>query len=102
FMALLLWQQPRILIGFRHGFFPYLENFLFFACWFVLGWRWGLTRQQPSLGIGLVKIAAGMAVYPLVLSMINQQVADEMIPTTSMSRPGMFVACSWLLATGFF
>lgn len=28
---------PRIVLGFRHGFFPYATNLAYYACWFLLG-----------------------------------------------------------------
>ncbi len=33
-----LWWEPRILIGFRHSWWPLPANLLFYGPWFALGW----------------------------------------------------------------
>jgi peptidoglycan/LPS O-acetylase OafA/YrhL len=95
-----LWIQPRILIGFRHSFFPQAANFVFFACWFVMGWQ---RANNSARGLSpLTRLVLGASGFALLWPMIRGHVEAESIPVASGVLPVLYVGVGWLLATGLF
>lgn len=104
--TLALWWEPQLVIGFRHSWWPQLENLLFYAPWFALGWIIDTCREAPHERYAHraceIRLVASLALFTLLLPLIHQHVSE---PLQEMSRVGMatlFVVHAWLAVTGWF
>lgn len=99
-----LWIQPRILLGFRHAWFPQWENWLFFAIPFALGWFWEtpVTASRDHRLNGAIRILAATALFAALWPALDQQLAAETIPTRDLWLPMAFSGFGLLMATGLF
>lgn len=100
----MLWRQPRIVIGFRHGWTPYWENLIFYAVPFVLGWTWERhtpTTKSPakrwSLQLGLAAVT-----FAFLWPELQQHLSRETIPVHRARIPFLFAAFSILMSTTLF
>ncbi|MCA9087800.1 MAG: acyltransferase family protein [Planctomycetaceae bacterium] len=102
--GLALWWQPRVVIGFRHSWWPLAANMLYYAPCFGLGWMWSRSRRgsrQSQLSFG-IRLAVGALMFAGLYPLLQQHLAAESIPVANPLLPFMFAASAWMLSTGFF
>lgn len=102
--GVLLYQQPRILLGFRHGWYPHLMNLMFFSVPFALGWFWdrpGISQRQERWE-SVLRIVAALALAPFLWPRLESHFSAESIPTADLWLPLEFAAFGLLLSTGLF
>ncbi|SFH86385.1 acyltransferase family protein [Planctomicrobium piriforme] len=99
-----LWWQPRIVIGFRHGWLPYWENLMYYAVPFALGWCW--RQQSERMPITPWRAASHLVLAGLALvclqPLLDAHLNDETQPAASLATPVLFAAYGLLMSTGFF
>jgi hypothetical protein len=100
----LLWRQPKILIGFRHGWLPHWENLLFFTVPFWMGWVWEErpSPAQPFRWKWITQLAAATAVFAVLQPRLSQHLAQETIPVADPWLPVLFALFGLLMASGLF
>ncbi len=105
--GLILWRQPRVLIGFNNGILPPWENLLFFAVPFSLGWmRKQQELHQPVTVTRRSRTAWQLAVSAVLGLMLVPQLqwhlAHETQPAAAALPPFLFAAFGLTFASGLF
>jgi len=102
--TLVLWKQPRIVIGFQVAWFPYLENTLFYAVPFSLGWQCQTQRlfqHLPRQVWGLLTLTA-IILWGTLLPELTAHLRQETIPVQSVIVPALWSAHALTMAIGVF
>ncbi|WP_437224738.1 acyltransferase family protein [Planctomicrobium sp. SH661] len=100
----MLWLQPRIVIGFRHGWVPFWENLVFYSIPFALGWFWekhspaSSTSQRRWLIQGVLAGLAFLVLWPE----LHGHLVAESIPVSQARMPFLFATVSVLMSTALF
>lgn len=101
--ACVLYFQPRIVIGFRHSWYPLAANVLYYAPCFAAGW-W--LQRRVREGIDLARTAwlhLGLSViaFTVLLPWVRQHVAGEWTGTDRLLLTTLFSTFAWLSAWGW-
>lgn len=103
--AALCWE-PRVLIGFRHSWWPLPANLCFYGPWFALGWlaetRRGAGAGRPFATLCEWRLVASLGVFAVLLPRIHQHVAAPLIGLERVLLVSLFVLHAWLVVTGLF
>jgi len=102
--AFALWQQPQLVIGFRHTWHPLPANVLYYLPCFAAGW-W--MHRQHRLGVKIArhsgwKIAGSLCCFCLVLPLIRAHVQMELAGVARVQMVVLFTTAAWLAAIGLF
>jgi peptidoglycan/LPS O-acetylase OafA/YrhL len=98
-----LCYQPRIVIGFRHAWFPLWENAVYYAVPFTLGWCWHVRKDHTfPPWLWAAGIAAGTAVFIAMLPGLRQHLSDEHVPARDLLVPVLFAAFGILMSVSLF
>lgn len=99
-----LWWQPRIVIGFRQGWFPAWENLVYYAMPFLLGWIWERHAHRPERAPWEwhARLAAGTALFILLWPRLQLHLNAESMPVQDLWVPCLFAGFGICMATGVF
>ncbi len=101
--ALVLYWQPRIVIGFRHSWYPLLANLLYYAPCFAAGW-WLQRRVRAGDDVtrsAWTQLGLSLIVFAALLPMIRQHVAAEWTGADRLILTTLFSTFAWLSAWGW-
>jgi peptidoglycan/LPS O-acetylase OafA/YrhL len=121
-----LWWEPRVLLGFRHSWWPLPANLVFFGAWFSLGWltqlacrtaiptearfaesvwprRTSATLAPHAAVLGCeIKLLASWPVFVVLLPLVHAHVRGDLAAEDRPLLIGLTVVHGWLAATGWF
>lgn len=104
----ILWIDPEVVIGFQHGFLPFLWKFTYLGCFFAGGAVLYSSRSAlvPKIrdwhGLLLI-VAAGLSM--IVLTLIHRHLAAELVGSARIWMAVFISSFAWLMTfglTGFF
>ena len=107
-MGAVLWWQPRIVIGFRHGWLPFWENLVYYAVPFGLGWAWErqaqskIVRRPVGRTEWSLRLTAACAVWLLLWPRLQNHLEHETLPVADALVPGLFALFAMLASTSLF
>lgn len=102
--AVVLWWEPRVVIGFRHSWHPLVANLLYYAPCFIFGW-WLLHRRRSGDYVGRFSgwhLAASAAVFAVLLPLVREHVGGELAGSRRILLCVLFAAFAWLSSVGWF
>lgn len=102
--AAALWHAPRIVIGFRHAWYPLPANLVYYAPCFAAGW-WLFRRVRQGADVtrhGSWHFALSLVCFAALLPLLREHVAEELAGPWRVLLAGLFAGCGWLTATGWF
>jgi peptidoglycan/LPS O-acetylase OafA/YrhL len=100
--ALALFCEPRIVIGFRHSWYPLAANLLYYAPCFAAGW-WLSRRARHGIDVtlhGRLHLGLSLLVFAALLPLLRQHVAAESTGFSLLLLTSLFSASAWLTAWG--
>ena len=103
FCGVVLWREPRIVIGFRHGWFPFIENLLYYTVPFGLGWYWSdWTDDGAGIRRWTAVLATAVVAFVLLWGPLVEHLEQETIPVANRLVPLLFAAFGLTAATAMF
>lgn len=102
--AAALWYAPRIVIGFRHAWYPLPANLVYYAPCFAGGW-WLFRRVRDGADItrhGVCHLALALVCFVGLLPLLREHVVEELAGARRVLLAGLFAGGGWLAATGWF
>lgn len=103
--SLVLFWEPRILLGFRHSFVPYAENLLYFAPVYTIGVALGRSERVPGNGLAgsLAFIGYGLTCWILTSAARSiHLVAESTDSVTLLTATAGYTFAGWSIALGLF
>ena len=100
--ALVLYFQPRIVIGFRHSWHPLPANLLYYAPCFAAGW-WLQRRAREGTDFtrtAWLHLGFSVIAFAVLLPWVRQHVIAEWSGTDRLRLTALFSAFAWLSAWG--
>ncbi|WP_437185887.1 acyltransferase family protein [Planctomicrobium sp. SH668] len=107
FIGSVLYIEPTIVIGFRHGWLPFWENVLFYAVPFTMGWFWpqvehSKQKTKAALRKAAMRIVLACGVFFLMWPQLRYHLQTSPTEVENAALPYLFASYNLLMSTGLF